>query len=113
MKLVFNDAQQIPIQSVEKDNSWVKIRLIGMERTEILELFQNEEKIKRFNIVDEGKVECFEKYQWESLTEYTGKIFEIVMSSEEETIKDRLEAVEQSTNDLVLMMAEMIGGGEV
>lgn len=113
MKLVFNDAQQIPIQSVEKGNSWVKIRLIGMERTEILELFQNEEKIKKFNIVDDGEVECFEKYQWESLTEYTGMIYEIVMSSEEETIKDRLEAVEQSTNDLVLMMAEMIGGGEV
>ena len=46
MQLVFNDAQQIPIQSAEKGNSWVKIRLIGMERTEILELFQNEEKIK-------------------------------------------------------------------
>ena len=113
MKLVFNDAQTISIQSAEREESLVKIGLIGMERTEILGLFQNEDKTKRFSVMEDGNTEVYEGYTWEALTERTGAIYEVTMVAREGTTKERLTALEQSTEDLMLMMAEMIGGGEV
>lgn len=112
MKIVLNDAQQITIQSAEKKENNIKMRIIGMKREEILAVFQNEEKIKRFSIVDDGDVEEFEGYKWEALTEYTGEIYEVSMCSENVTLDERLTVVEQTANDLTLMMAELIGGGE-
>lgn len=113
MFLIFNDAQKISIQTAQEEAGYLKVKIIGYERQEILGHFQNTEKTKKMTVVNDGKSTVFEGYTWDSLTEYTGKIYEVSMVAPEQTFAERLDNVERSEEDLTLMMAELIGGGEV
>lgn len=113
MFLIFNDAQKITIQTAREDAGYLKTKIIGYERQEILRYFQNTDKTEKMTVVNEGKSTVYEGYAWDSLTEYTGKIYEVSMAAPGQTFAERLDNVERSAEDLTLMMAELIGGGAV
>lgn len=113
MKLIFNDAQVLTIQTAQEETGYLKIKIIGMGRQDILEIFQNTEKTEKMTVIKDGKSTVYEGYTWDSLTEYTGKIYEVSMAAPGQTFAERLDNVERSAEDLTLMMAELIGGGEV
>lgn len=112
MKLIFNDASELSIQTAQAETGYLKIKIIGMDRQEILGCFQNSDKTKKMTIVKDGNSTVYEGYTWDSLTEYTGKIYEVSMAAPGQTFAERLDNVERSAEDLTLMMAELIGGGE-
>ena len=112
MKLVFNDAQVLNIQTAQGEEGYLRIKMIGISRQDILDIFQNTEKTCKMTVVNEGKSTVYEGYAWDSLTEYTGKIYEVSMAAPGQTFAERLDNVERSTEDLTLMMADLIGGGE-
>lgn len=113
MFLVFNDAQKIAIQTAQEDTGYLKVKIIGCDRQEILRYFQSTEKTEKMTIINEGKSTVYEGYTWDSLAEYTGKIYEVSMAAPGQTFAERLDNVEKSTEDITLMLAELIGGGEV
>lgn len=113
MKLVFNDAQVLSIQTAQGEAGYLRVNIIGISRQDILDIFQNTEKTCKMTVVNEGKNTVYEGYTWDSLTEYTGKIYEVSMSAPGQTFAERLDNVERSAEDLTLMMAELIGGGAV
>ena len=112
MKLVFNDAQVLNIQTAQDGAGYLRIKVIGISRQDILDIFQNTEKTRKMTVVNEGKSTVYEGYAWDALTEYTGKVYEVAMAAPGQTFEERLDNVERSAEDLTLMMAELIGGGE-
>lgn len=113
MFLIFNDSQKISIQTAQEEAGCLRIKIIGMDRQEILGYFQNSDKTKKMTVVKDGNSTVYEEYAWDALTEYTGKIYEVSMAAPGQTFEERLDNVERSAEDLTLMMAELIGGGEV
>lgn len=113
MKLIFNDAQVLQIQAARKEAGYLKIKVIGNGRQELLGFFQNTDKTRKMVVVQDGNSTTYEGYIWDSLTEYTGAIYEVSMAAPGQTFAERLGSVERSAEDLTLMMAELIGGGEV
>ena len=113
MKIVFNDAQMLTIQAAREETGYLRIKIIGMDRQKILEYFQNTDRTRKMTVIKDGKSTVYEEYTWDSLTEYTGAIYEVSMAAPEQTFEERLVNVEKSAEDLIIMMAELIGGGEV
>lgn len=100
MKLIFNDSEEIIIQSASVTESYLQIKIIAMTRENILTLFKDTEKTSRMVVKDIQDSTTYERYRYRSLTEYDGGIYEVTMIQEGQSLEERLDAVESATAEV-------------
>lgn len=89
MKIVFNDASEMTVQAVSPDaDGYLKIRIIAIPREEILAIFRDAEKTCKMVVKENRESTTYEKYGYESLTEYDGTIYEVTMVQAEKSIAE-------------------------
>lgn len=92
MKIVFNDASEMTVQAVSPDaDGYLKIRIIAIPREEILAIFRDAEKTCKMVVKENRESTTYEKYGYESLTEYDGTIYEVTMVQAEKSIAELIE----------------------
>ena len=102
MKLIFNDASEMVVQTASVGNGTLTCRIIAMTREEILAYAKEKELTKRIQIVDgRDSVETLENYKFGSLTEYEGAMYELQLVQDGKSTVERLESVEQLAADSV------------
>lgn len=100
MKLIFNDSEEIIIQSASVTESYLQIKIIVMARENILALSKDTEKTRRMVVKDIQDSTTYERYRYRSLTEYDGGIYEVTMIQEGQSPEERLDAVESATAEV-------------
>ena len=112
MKLIFNDATDMPIQSYEKIGGAVRFLTIGIAPEKLKEIFEDATKTKVMNVTERGQIiDTLENYTGYDHTEiYPGGIYGVVnnkagLSTEErlddmgiklETAKQDIEALKEN-----------------
>lgn len=115
MKITFNDATELTIQSasIRADGSLL-IKTISVTEEELRSMFQDEFKIKKMTVTErESTVATYENYtELEGIMKYTAGILGVVLHKVGKSQLERIDALEVTTDDIVLMMADLIAGGE-
>lgn len=88
MKLIFNDSTEITVQSVEASGGYLSIKIIAMERENILDLFKDTEKTSRMIAKDNRESTTYERFNYKALTEYDGAIYEVRMVQEGKSVEE-------------------------
>lgn len=102
MKLIFNDASEMVVQTADVGNCTLTCRIIAMTREEILAFAKDKELTSRVQVVDgRDSVTILENYKFGSLTEYEGAMYELQLVQEGKSTTERLENVEQLAEDSV------------
>ena len=80
MKLIFNDATDMPIQSYEKIGGAVRFLTIGIAPEKLKEIFEDATKTKVMNVTERGQIiDTLENYTGYDHTEiYPGGIYGVV-----------------------------------
>ena len=113
MKLIFNDATDMPIQSYEKIGGAVRFLTIGIAPEKLKEIFEDATKTKVMNVTERGQIiDTLENYTGYDHAEiYTGQIYGVVLYKEGTTTEERLTNVEDTVNqtntDLQMAIAEL------
>ena len=96
MKLIFNDATSIPIQSYEKIGSTVRFLIIGTAPEKLKEIFEDATKTKVMNVTERGQIiDTLENYTGYDHTEiYPGEIYGVVNNEVGKSIEERLASAE-------------------
>lgn len=126
MKLIFNDATDMPIQSYEKIGGAVRFLTIGIAPEKLKEIFEDATKTKVMNVTERGQIiDTLENYTGYDHTEiYPGGIYGVVnnkagLSTEErlddmgiklETAKQDIEALKKEKLPSVNQMVKNIKG---
>ena len=110
MKLNFNDATSIPIQSYEKIGNAVRFLIIGTAPEKLKEIFEDATKTKVMNVTERGQIiDTLENYTGYDHTEiYPGEIYGVVNNEVGMSPEERLSEMEQDIKDL-----QESGGGSV
>lgn len=115
MKIVFNDATELTAQSasIRADGSLL-IKTISATEEELRSMFQDEFKTKKMIIKErESTIGTYENYtELEGIMKYTAGILGVVLHKVGKSQLERINALEVTTDDIVLMMADLIAGGE-
>lgn len=115
MKIVFNDATELTVQSasIRADGSLL-IKTISATEEELRSMFQDEFKTKKMIIKErESTIGTYENYtELEGIMKYTEGILGVVLHKVGKSQLERIDALEVTTDDIVLMMADLIAGGE-
>lgn len=115
MKIVFNDATELTVQSasIRADGSLL-IKTISATEEELRSMFQDEFKTKKMIIKErESTIGTYENYtELEGIMKYTAGILGVVLHKVGKSQIERIDALEVTTDDIVLMMADLIAGGE-
>lgn len=115
MKITFNDATELTIQSasIRADGSLL-IKTISATEEELRSMFQDEFKTKKMTVTErESTVATYENYtELEGIMKYTAGILGVVLHKVGKSQLERIDALEMTTDDIVLMMADLIAGGE-
>lgn len=115
MKIVFNDATELTVQSasIRADGSLL-IKTISATEEELRSMFQDEFKTKKMIIKErESTIGTYENYtELEGIMKYTAGILGVVLHKVGKSQLERIDALEVTTDDIVLMMADLIAGGE-
>lgn len=115
MKIVFNDATELTVQSasIRADGSLL-IKTISATEEELRSMFQDEFKTKKVIIKErESTIGTYENYtELEGIMKYTAGILGVVLHKVGKSQLERIDALEVTTDDIVLMMADLIAGGE-
>ena len=115
MKLIFNDATELIIQSVEVQlDGSLLIKTISDTEENLKTMFQDKMKTKKMIIKErESTIGTYENYtELEGIMKYTAGILGVVLHKVGKSQLERIDALEVTTDDIVLMMADIIGGQE-
>ena len=103
MKLIFNDATELTIQSatIRTDGSLL-IKSISATEEELRSMFQDEFKTKKMIVTErESTVATYENYtNLNALVKYIGGILGVVIYREKESPMDRIDALEEHVDNL-------------
>ena len=103
MKLIFNDATELTIQSatIRTDGSLL-IKSISATEEELRSMFQDEFKTKKMTVTErESTVATYENYtNLNALVKYIGGILGVVIYREKESPMDRIDALEEHVDNL-------------
>ena len=103
MKLIFNDATELTIQSatIRTDGSLL-IKSISATEEELRTMFQDEFKTKKMTVTErESTVATYENYtNLNALVKYIGGILGVVIYREKESPMDRIDALEEHVDNL-------------
>lgn len=103
MKLIFNDATELTIQSatIRTDGSLL-IKSISATEEELRTMFQDAFKTKKMTVTErESTVATYENYtNLNALVKYIGGILGVVMYREKESPMDRIDALEEHVDNL-------------
>ena len=115
MKIIFNDSSGLIVQSasIRADGSLL-IKTISATEEELRSMFQDEFKTKKMIIKErESTIGTYENYtELEGIMKYTAGILGVVLHKAGKSQLERIDALEVTTDDIVLMMADLIAGGE-
>ena len=103
MKLVFNDATELVIQSADiQSDGGLLIKTISASEEDLKTMFQDEFKIKKLTVTElESTVATYENYtNLNALVKYIGGILGVVIYREKESPMDRIDALEEHVDNL-------------
>lgn len=103
MKLVFNDATELVIQSADiQSDGGLLIKTIPATEEELRSMFQDKFKIKKLTVTErESTVATYENYtNLNALVKYIGGILGVVIYREKESPMDRIDALEEHVDNL-------------
>lgn len=103
MKLIFNDATELTIQSTStRPDGSLLIKTISATEDELRNTFQDEFRTKKIIIMErESAVVEYENYtNLNALVKYTGGILGVVLYKEKESPMDRIDALEEHVDNL-------------
>lgn len=115
MKIVFNDATELTVQSAEiRPDGGLLIKTISATEEELRSMFQDGMKTKKMIIKErESTIGTYENYtELDGIMKYTAGILGVVLHEVGKSQLERIDALEVTTDDIVLMMADLIAGGE-
>ena len=103
MKLIFNDATELTIQSatIRTDGSLL-IKTISATEEELRTMFQDKFKTQKMTVTErESTVATYENYtNLNALVKYIGGILGVVIYREKESPMDRIDALEEHVDNL-------------
>mgnify|MGYP002657176062 FL=1 len=103
MKITFNDATELTIQSatIRTDGSLL-IKTISATEDELRNTFQDEFRTKKMVVTErEATIATYENYtNLNALVKYTGGILGVVLYKEKESTMDRIDALEEHVDNL-------------
>ena len=103
MKIIFNDATELVVQSalIRADGSLL-IKTISATEEELRSMFQDEFKTKKMTVTErESTVATYENYtNLNALVKYIGGILGVVIYREKESPMDRIDALEEHVDNL-------------
>ena len=103
MKITFNDATELTIQSatIRTDGSLL-IKTISATEDELRNTFQDEFRTKKMVVTErEETIATYENYtNLNALVKYTGGILGVVLYKEKESTMDRIDALEEHVDNL-------------
>lgn len=103
MKIIFNDATELVVQSasIRADGSLL-IKTISATEEELRSMFQDEFKTKKMTVIErESIIAEHENYtDLNAVVKYTAGILGVVMYREKESPMDRIDALEEHVDDL-------------
>ena len=103
MKLVFNDATELVIQSADiQPGGGLLIKTISASEEDLKTMFQDQTKTKRMVVKErESTLGEYENYtNLNALVKYIGGILGVVIYREKESPMDRIDALEEHVDDL-------------
>lgn len=103
MKITFNDAAELTIQSADiQSDGGLLIKTISATEEELRSMFQDEFKIKKLTVTErESTVATYENYtNLNALVKYIGGILGVVIYREKESPMDRIDALEEHVDNL-------------
>ena len=103
MKITFNDATELVIQSADiQPDGGLLIKTISATEEELRSMFQDEFKIKKLTVTErESTVATYENYtNLNALVKYIGGILGVVIYREKESPMDRIDALEEHVDNL-------------
>ena len=103
MKITFNDATELVIQSADiQPDGGLLIKTISATEEELRSMFQDELKIKKLTVTErESTVATYENYtNLNALVKYIGGILGVVIYREKESPMDRIDALEEHVDNL-------------
>lgn len=115
MKIVFNDAIELTVQSAEiRPDGGLLIKTISASEEDLKTMFSDQTKTKKMVVKErESTVATYENYtELEGIMKYTAGILGVVLHKVGKSQLERIDALEVTTDDIVLMMADLIAGGE-
>ena len=115
MKITFNDATELTIQSAStRPDGSLLIKTISETEENLKTIFQDGMKTKKMIIKErESTIGTYENYtELEGIMKYTAGILGVVLHKVGKSQLERIDALEMTTDDIVLMMADLIAGGE-
>lgn len=115
MKIVFNDATELTVQSAEiRPDGGLLIKTISASEEDLKTMFSDQTKTKKMVVKErESTLEEYENYtELEGIMKYTAGILGVVLHKVGKSQLERIDALEVTTDDIVLMMADLIAGGE-
>lgn len=115
MKLIFNDAAELVIQSAENQpDGSLLIKTISASEEDLKTMFRDVFKTEKMITKErESVVGTYENYtELEGIMKYTAGILGVVLHKVGKSQLERIDALEMTTDDIVLMMADLIAGGE-
>lgn len=115
MKLIFNDATELTIQSAEiRPDGSLMIKTISDTEENLKTIFQDGFKTKKMIIKErESTIGTYENFkEFEGIMKYTAGILGVVLHKVGKSQIERIDALEMTTDDIILMMADLIAGGE-
>ena len=103
MKIIFNDATELVVQSasIRVDGSLL-IKTISATEEELRTMFQDKFKTQKMTVTErESTVATYENYtDLNALVKYIGGILGVVMYREKESPMDRVDALEEHVDNL-------------
>lgn len=112
MKLIFNDATELTIQSAEiRPDGSLMIKTISASEEDLKAMFQDGFKTKKMIIKErESTIGTYENYtELEGIMKYTAGILGVVLYKSDETPEDKLESLKKENAELKANM-DMLQG---
>lgn len=112
MKIIFNDATELVVQSASiRADGGLLIKTISATEEELRSMFQDEFKTKKMTVTErESTVATYENYtNLNALVKYIGGILGVVIYKSDETPEDKLEALKKENDELKANM-DMLQG---
>lgn len=102
MKLIMNDGQQVPVQTVTETGGTLKIRLLNQTSAGLKAIFQDALAVQKMTAKETGQADrVYEGYtELVCISEYTGAIWEVEMRKTEADPDTRLAQVEEDVEKL-------------
>lgn len=115
MKVIFNDASELVVQSatIGTDGALL-IKTISATLDELQGIFSDSFRTRKMTVTErENTVAVYDCYtNLNALVKYTGGILGVELYKVGESQQERLDALEAANDDIVLMIADLIAGGD-